>query len=198
MEHCCLKKCLWNLRGDRLSCLNSNCLGQILLIMLSVNIDPINGAVPVTARQGNALLPLLKLQWVCYGVSYIQKEKTCRYVHTHLFMTMQFCVCVCVGVWFKKYSNHLCVRKSSQNLNAFSLFVLCLFVIVFCCVVYLPSERYLLFRLNASEAWSFLPYTEDKKNWKGKISIFVLFSVINLCSYELKICHRHVLCLLFW
>ncbi len=107
-------------------------------------------------------------------------------------------VCVCVCVWFKKYSNHLCVRKSSQNLNAFSLFVLCLFVIVFCCVVYLPSERYLLFRVNASEAWSFLQYTEDKKNWKGKISIFVLFSVINLCSYELKICHRHVLCLLFW
>ncbi len=97
MKHCCLKKCLWNLRGDHLSCLNSNCLGQILLIMLSVSIDPINGAVPVTARQGNALLPLLKLQWVCYGVSYIQKEKTCRYVHTHLFMTMQ-CVCVCVCV----------------------------------------------------------------------------------------------------
>lgn len=91
--------------------------------MLSVSIDPINGAVSLTARQGNALLPLLKLQWVCYGVSYVQKEKTCRYVHTHIFMTNAV---VCVCVFFLRNIVITCVCKSSQNLNACSLFGLSL------------------------------------------------------------------------
>lgn len=79
--------------------------------MLSVSIDPINGAMSLTGRQGNVLLLQLNVQWVYYGVSHVQKEKACRYVHTLIFMTMQLSLSIFI---LNKYSNLLHVQVDSE------------------------------------------------------------------------------------